>query len=93
MNREEIGDVPTWEPPKAESVEVEIKTNLGDITVLLDAKEAPITVANFLGYVDSGFYEGTIFHRVIPTFMVQGGGFTSFEVEGSYGFQKKKTKQ
>ena len=52
-----------------------IKTNEGDITVQLFADKAPITVANFLNYVDSGFYNGTIFHRVIPDFMIQGGGF------------------
>ena len=52
-----------------------IKTSEGDITVQLFADKAPITVANFLSYVDSGFYNGTIFHRVIPNFMIQGGGF------------------
>ena len=87
-----MGDVPTWEDPKAESVEVEIKTSLGDITVMLDAKEAPISVSNFLGYVDNGFYDGTVFHRVIKTFMIQGGGFAAIEADGTYGFQKKKTK-
>ena len=55
---------------------VVIKTSEGDITLELNAKKAPITVANFLEYVDSGFYNGTIFHRVIPNFMIQGGGFT-----------------
>ncbi|MBF0157604.1 MAG: peptidyl-prolyl cis-trans isomerase [Magnetococcales bacterium] len=50
------------------------KTNHGDITVSLDAEKAPKTVANFLAYVDSGFFDGTIFHRVIPGFMIQGGG-------------------
>ena len=54
---------------------VVIKTSDGDITVELFADKAPITVANFLSYVDSGFYNGTIFHRVIPNFMIQGGGF------------------
>lgn len=54
---------------------VTIKTSEGDISVELFADKAPITVANFLSYVDSGFYNGTIFHRVIPNFMVQGGGF------------------
>ena len=53
-----------------------LSTSLGDITVELDAAKAPITVKNFLGYVESGFYDGTIFHRVIPDFMVQCGGFT-----------------
>lgn len=52
-----------------------IKTSEGDITLQLFADKSPITVANFLSYVDSGFYNGTIFHRVIPNFMIQGGGF------------------
>ncbi|MEZ5501162.1 MAG: peptidylprolyl isomerase [Halioglobus sp.] len=53
-----------------------IRTSEGDITVQLFADKAPATVANFLNYVDSGFYNGTVFHRVIPNFMIQGGGFT-----------------
>lgn len=53
---------------------VRISTNAGDITVELYPDEAPLTVANFLSYVDSGFYAGTVFHRVIPNFMIQGGG-------------------
>ncbi len=51
-------------------------TNLGDFTVELYPDKAPETCENFLKYVDSGFYDGTIFHRVIPGFMIQGGGFT-----------------
>ena len=54
---------------------VKLLTNFGEITLELDAEKAPITVANFLQYVDSGFYDGTIFHRVIKDFMNQGGGF------------------
>jgi peptidyl-prolyl cis-trans isomerase B (cyclophilin B) len=53
-----------------------LKTNKGDITLTLDAVKAPKTVANFLQYVKSGHYDGTIFHRVIDNFMVQGGGMT-----------------
>ncbi|MCB1761003.1 MAG: peptidyl-prolyl cis-trans isomerase [Gammaproteobacteria bacterium] len=53
-----------------------MKTSLGDIELSLDAEKAPRTVANFLRYVDEGFYVGTIFHRVISGFMIQGGGFT-----------------
>lgn len=64
------------EGEKKENPVVIIKTNKGDITVELFAKEAPITVENFLKYVDDGFFNGTIFHRVIPNFMIQGGGFT-----------------
>lgn len=52
-----------------------MKTNKGDITLDLDAEKAPNTVANFLKYVESGHYNGTIFHRVISNFMIQGGGF------------------
>jgi peptidyl-prolyl cis-trans isomerase B (cyclophilin B) len=54
---------------------VKLHTNFGDITIELNAEKAPITVANFLQYVDSGFYDSTIFHRVINGFMIQGGGF------------------
>jgi peptidyl-prolyl cis-trans isomerase A (cyclophilin A) len=52
-----------------------LSTSQGDIKVELDSQKAPITVENFLGYVDAGFFDGTIFHRVIPGFMIQGGGF------------------
>ncbi|MDE1892147.1 MAG: peptidylprolyl isomerase [Betaproteobacteria bacterium] len=54
---------------------VRLKTNLGDIVIELNAEKAPKTVANFLEYVESGFYNNTIFHRVIDGFMIQGGGF------------------
>ena len=54
---------------------VKLSTNFGDITLELNAEKAPITVANFLQYVESGFYDGVIFHRVINDFMIQGGGF------------------
>jgi peptidyl-prolyl cis-trans isomerase A (cyclophilin A) len=54
---------------------VQFKTNLGDFTVELDVKAAPKTVENFVKYVGDKHYDGTVFHRVIPTFMVQGGGF------------------
>jgi peptidyl-prolyl cis-trans isomerase B (cyclophilin B) len=54
---------------------VKLQTNLGDITIELDAERAPDTTANFLEYVKSGFYDNTIFHRVIDNFMIQGGGF------------------
>lgn len=52
------------------------ETNKGTIVVELNKQKAPITVENFLKYVEGGFYDGTIFHRVIPDFMIQGGGFT-----------------
>lgn len=58
------------------SNKVLIKTSLGDITVELYPDKAPKSVENFLGYVKGGFYDGTVFHRVIEGFMIQGGGFT-----------------
>jgi peptidyl-prolyl cis-trans isomerase B (cyclophilin B) len=56
--------------------QVKLETNYGVIVIELNAEKAPDTVANFLSYVNDGFYDGTIFHRVIKDFMVQGGGFT-----------------
>jgi peptidyl-prolyl cis-trans isomerase A (cyclophilin A)/peptidyl-prolyl cis-trans isomerase B (cyclophilin B) len=55
---------------------IKFATSHGDFTVELDEASAPISAKNFLRYVDEGFYDGTIFHRVIPGFMIQGGGFT-----------------
>lgn len=60
----------------ADNTNVELKTNMGAIELELYPQNAPKTVENFLRYVDNGFYEGTIFHRVIDNFMIQGGGFT-----------------
>jgi peptidyl-prolyl cis-trans isomerase A (cyclophilin A)/peptidyl-prolyl cis-trans isomerase B (cyclophilin B) len=60
----------------AANPQVEIKTNLGSITVELYPDKAPKTVENFLQYVNGGFYKDSIFHRVIPGFMIQGGGFS-----------------
>jgi peptidyl-prolyl cis-trans isomerase A (cyclophilin A) len=57
-------------PPRAR-----ISTSLGEFLIELDPNDAPLTVENFLQYVDEGFYDGTIFHRVIPNFVVQGGGY------------------
>jgi len=65
---------PAMEPAK-DTTMVIINTSLGEIHVKLAADKAPLTVANFLAYVDDGFYNGTIFHRVIDGFMIQGGGF------------------
>jgi len=59
-----------------ESPMVKMRTNQGTIIIQLDSERAPKTVANFLRYVKEGFYDGTIFHRVINNFMIQGGGFT-----------------
>lgn len=55
---------------------VKLQTSMGDITLELDAKKAPVTVENFVNYVKSGHFDGTIFHRVMDNFMIQGGGFT-----------------
>lgn len=71
--------------PAPAAVKVQIDTNMGAIVLQLDAAKAPATVANFLKYVDDGFYTNTIFHRVIAGFMIQGGGFTR-------DFQKKETR-
>lgn len=71
--------------PKPPFPQVTFETSLGDIVIELYPKEAPITVKNFLQYVDDGFYTGTIFHRVVPGFVVQGGGFT-------YDLQRKKNR-
>ena len=60
---------------------VKIETTMGDMTVELFDQRSPITVRNFLGYVNAGFYNGLIFHRVIPNFMIQGGGFTPQMIE------------
>lgn len=71
---EEAEVVPEPETKK-ETDMVIIKTSKGDIKVKLNAEKAPLTVANFLAYVDDGHYDGTVFHRVINGFMIQGGGF------------------
>ncbi len=63
--------------PHALAQKVKLATSMGDIVVQLDRDKAPKTVDNFLQYVNAGHYDGTIFHRVIPNFMVQGGGMTS----------------
>ena len=60
----------------ASNPQVRFETSHGDFSVEVDEESAPISAQNFLRYVDEGFYDGTIFHRVIPGFMIQGGGFT-----------------
>lgn len=72
-------------PSQAANPVVVMKTSMGTIKIELFEDKAPITVKNFLGYVDDKFYDGTVFHRVIPTFMVQGGGFEP-------GMKEKTTK-
>ncbi len=63
--------------PATANPTVQMTTSLGEITIELYADKAPVSVANFLAYVDANFYAGTVFHRVIPNFMIQGGGFTA----------------
>ncbi len=57
--------------------QVKLETNHGDIIIELNSEKAPNTVTNFLSYVEEGYYDGTVFHRVIENFMIQGGGFTA----------------
>jgi len=77
-----LAAVPVW----AANPVIELSTSLGPIHIELYADKAPKTVANFLQYAKERFYDGTIFHRVIPGFMVQGGGFTS-------DMEQKKTRE
>ena len=72
-------------PTESTNPLVILKTSLGEIKIELYADKAPVTVENFLGYVEDGFYNGTIFHRTIKNFMIQGGGFVP-------GMTQKETK-
>ena len=56
---------------------IRFETTLGEFTIELFEKQAPVSAANFLKYIDDGFFDGTIFHRVVPNFVIQGGGFTA----------------
>jgi len=67
------------------SPQVQLETSMGNIVIELNREKAPETVENFLAYVEDGFYDGTVFHRVIENFMVQGGGFDQ-------NFQQKQTR-
>ncbi len=71
-----MGSLPFATAAQAATTAVRLQTNMGDIIVRLDAAKAPETVKNFLQYVKSGHYDGTVFHRVIKGFMIQGGGMT-----------------
>src|ERR1700722_842114 len=62
-------------PKPSPAVQVQVVTSMGNFTIELNAERAPLTVAQFLKYVDQGFYSGTIFHRAIPNFVIQGGGY------------------
>jgi peptidyl-prolyl cis-trans isomerase A (cyclophilin A) len=66
---------PAPTPTPAASLFVQVVTSMGNFTIELNAERAPLTVANFLKYVDQGHYTGTIFHRVVANFVIQGGGF------------------
>jgi len=63
--------------PAGKAPVVLMETTMGNVKIQLDPQKAPVSVKNFLDYVNSGFYKGTVFHRVIPGFMIQGGGFTA----------------
>jgi peptidyl-prolyl cis-trans isomerase B (cyclophilin B) len=69
--------VPAFAAIAGDNPKIEMNTTKGKIVLELYADKAPKTVENFLAYLDAGFYDGTIFHRVIPGFMIQGGGFTA----------------
>ena len=76
---------PQGTKPMSTNPRVKFQTNYGDFVITLDAVKAPKTVANFLAYVNDGFFDGTVFHRVIDGFMIQGGGFEP-------GMKQKPTK-
>lgn len=78
MNEPSVQKVST-EPPEGQPAnpQVLLETSKGNITLELFSAKAPVSVANFLGYVNAGFYDGTVFHRVMPGFMIQGGGMTA----------------
>ncbi len=76
-----VAGLATMSGAEAKNTVVLMKTSMGNIKIELFDKEAPVTVKNFLSYVKSGFYSTTVFHRVIPGFMIQGGGFTAEMVQ------------
>jgi peptidyl-prolyl cis-trans isomerase A (cyclophilin A) len=70
--------------PAAANPQVQVVTSMGNFTIELNAERAPLTVAQFLKYVDQGFYSGTIFHRAIPNFVIQGGGYDAdYKLKGN----------
>ena len=79
LERESENEVIVGKHKQASEVSkmVKLQTDMGEIVIELDEKAAPVTVGNFLRYAEEGFYDGTIFHRVILDFMIQGGGFTA----------------
>jgi cyclophilin family peptidyl-prolyl cis-trans isomerase len=80
-----LGDASGQPAAKGKNPVVVMKTSMGTVKIELFADKAPVTVKNFLAYVDAKHYDGMIFHRVIPTFMIQGGGFTDQLEEKSEG--------
>ena len=77
---------PAPEPPEktAPPVYVQVVTSAGSFTIELNPERAPLTVAQFLKYVDQGFYSGTVFHRAIPSFIIQGGGYDAdYKIKGN----------
>jgi peptidyl-prolyl cis-trans isomerase A (cyclophilin A) len=75
---------PAKPAPAAPSPQVQVVTTMGNFTIELNAERAPLTVAQFLKYVDQGFYSGTIFHRAIPNFIIQGGGYEpDYKIKGN----------
>jgi peptidyl-prolyl cis-trans isomerase A (cyclophilin A)/peptidyl-prolyl cis-trans isomerase B (cyclophilin B) len=77
-------EVPASKPASTEPVQVRVVTSLGSFVIEVLPDRAPLTAAHFLKYVDQGYYSGTIFHRVIPNFVIQGGGFdTTFKIKGT----------
>ena len=79
------GERPADTEPKESLVYVLMTTSKGDILLELNREKAPVSVENFVNYTDQKFYDGTIFHRVIPTFMIQGGGFSADMKQKSTG--------
>lgn len=70
--------------PKTGTTYVQVVTSMGNFTIELNAERAPLTVAQFLKYVDQGFYSGTVFHRAIPSFIIQGGGYDAdYKLKGN----------
>ena len=75
---------PAAAPKPAPATQVQVVTSLGNFTIELNAERAPLTVAQFLKFVDQGYYTGTIFHRAIPNFVIQGGGYdTDYKLKGN----------
>jgi cyclophilin family peptidyl-prolyl cis-trans isomerase len=75
---------PAAAPKQASPVQVQVVTSMGNFTIELNPERAPLTVAQFLKFVDQGFYSGTIFHRAIPNFVIQGGGYDAdYKLKGN----------